>query len=346
MIGWFGKARQDGVYVPAMDGPLHANMRLDQAPALATLPGASDMAASNGQIFLSSGNRVMRLHGGTLQPYRSFDAPVTAIAATGNCLVVAEAGRGLHWCSDTEDAVVALPDHDADCVTAMTPLADGSVAYCVGSGGNGALQWRRDLLQLGRTGLVRSVSRTGEVQTLATGLGWPGGILALPDERLIVAESWAHRLVDLGSGTAVLDDLPGYPGRMNLSPSGSIALAIFAPRRPQFEFLLSERQFCTDMLASLPEEDWVAPSLTRDRTRPGTPIMQGEIRQMGVMKPWAPTASYGLALRLDRHLTPVESWHSRADGLRHGIVSVGWQGERLLALSAATGEVLDVGGVA
>ena len=37
--------------------------------------------------------------------------------------------------------------------------------------------------------------------------------------------------------------------------------------------------------------------------------------------PWSPTRSYGLLVRLDRNLRPVASFHSRANGRRHGITS-------------------------
>jgi hypothetical protein len=45
------------------------------------------------------------------------------------------------------------------------------------------------------------------------------------------------------------------------------------------------------------------------------------VRQMGVLKPWAPARSYGLVIRLDVSFQPVASFHSRADGVRHGVTS-------------------------
>jgi hypothetical protein len=61
---------------------------------------------------------------------------------------------------------------------------------------------------------------------------------------------------------------------------------------------------------------------------------------MGMLKPWAPTRSYGLVVRLDRDLQPVASFHSRADGKRHGIASCLVEGDRLLAASKGGNEVL------
>jgi hypothetical protein len=54
----------------------------------------------------------------------------------------------------------------------------------------------------------------------------------------------------------------------------------------------------------------------------------GAVKVHGIFKPWAPTRSYGLAVELDSSFAPVRSFHSRADGGRHGIVSVcEWGGE-------------------
>ena len=52
------------------------------------------------------------------------------------------------------------------------------------------------------------------------------------------------------------------------------------------------------------------------------PLQCGAVRTMGIHKPWSPTRSYGLVARLDSHLRPIASYHSRAGGRRHGITSV------------------------
>jgi hypothetical protein len=43
---------------------------------------------------------------------------------------------------------------------------------------------------------------------------------------------------------------------------------------------------------------------------------------MGILKPWAPTFSYGLVIRLGNDLRPLSSLHSRANGRVHGITSL------------------------
>ena len=51
--------------------------------------------------------------------------------------------------------------------------------------------------------------------------------------------------------------------------------------------------------------------------------MQGSgLKQMGILKPWAATRSYGLVVRCDAEMQPLASYHSRADGIIHGVTSI------------------------
>jgi len=56
-------------------------------------------------------------------------------------------------------------------------------------------------------------------------------------------------------------------------------------------------------------------------TNVGRILQGGGVKQMGVLKPWAPSRSYGLVVKLDAAFAPVKSLHSRADGSRHGTTS-------------------------
>jgi hypothetical protein len=75
------------------------------------------------------------------------------------------------------------------------------------------------------------------------------------------------------------------------------------------------------MLREIPRELWIAPTLHSGASFK-EPMQGGAVRVHGIFKPWAPTRSYGLAVLLDADLAPLRSFHSRADGGRHGIVSV------------------------
>jgi hypothetical protein len=72
------------------------------------------------------------------------------------------------------------------------------------------------------------------------------------------------------------------------------------------------------------------------------PLQSGAIKQLGELKPWAPSRSYGLIAGLDEGFNPVESFHSRADGKRHGITSCVEINGRILATSKGGNVILDV----
>jgi hypothetical protein len=68
----------------------------------------------------------------------------------------------------------------------------------------------------------------------------------------------------------------------------------------------------------------------------------GELKQLGILKPWAPARSYGLVVRLDGEQEPQSSLHSRADGRRHGITSCVEIGSRLLATSKGGDAIVSI----
>ena len=118
----------------------------------------------------------------------------------------------------------------------------------------------------------------------------------------------------------MLDEIPGYPGRIRRRPTGGFWLAIFAPRSPLIEFVLREPGYRKSMLAELAPEHWIAPSYISGRSF-HEPLQGGALKQMGILKPWAPTRSYGLVVEIDADFIPQRSFHSRSGGKRHGITS-------------------------
>ena len=86
------------------------------------------------------------------------------------------------------------------------------------------------------------------------------------------------------------------------------------------------------MMREIDPQFWVAPSLhyAKDYREP---LQAGAIKQLGELKPWAPSRSYGLIVGLDAEFGPTESFHSRADGKRHGITSCVEIDDRLFATS-------------
>jgi len=174
---------------------------------------------------------------------------------------------------------------------------------------SGGSVWRLDLA-------------TGATALLAGNLAFPNGVLVDGDS-LIVAESWKHRLLRIKGGavTPLLEKLPGYPARLTPATGGGAWLCLFAPRNRLVEFVLQEEAYRRDMIASVPRPYWIAPSLSSG-TSFLEPLQCGGIKTMGIHKPWSPSRSYGLVARLDAGFRPIASYHSRANGARHGVTSV------------------------
>ena len=68
----------------------------------------------------------------------------------------------------------------------------------------------------------------------------------------------------------------------------------------------------------------------------------GQVKHLGIVKPWGPTRSYGFVIHLDPSGIPTISLHSRADGKRHGVTSCIEFGGRLLVASKGGDAVLEV----
>ena len=107
---------------------------------------------------------------------------------------------------------------------------------------------------------------------------------------------------------------------MSPAAGGGYWLAVFAPRSQLIEFVLRERDFRTCMMDEVDEGLWIAPTLEPTQTFL-EPLQGGALKHLGILKPWAPTRSFGLVVRLDEDFQPLFSMHSRADGRRHGITS-------------------------
>ena len=84
---------------------------------------------------------------------------------------------------------------------------------------------------------------------------------------------------------------------------------------------------------------WMAPTL-RAGTDYKEPVQGGGIRHLGIQKPWGPTRSYGLVIKVEGARRVVKSLHSRSDGIRHGITSVAEWGNRIVASSKGDGALI------
>lgn len=328
--------RGRAITIPPLDGAFRANTGLDDAAVFATLPGADDLCRHASGVLASAGRGLFRLRTGAApEQVETHPAPISAIAASGATLAVAlEDGTLIE-----NGAAVARPD-GVSCITALAYGPDGALWLTNGSDRHGPADWANDLMERNSAGSVWCRAPGGGWQRVAGGLGWPFGVL--PDTKgAVVSESWRHRLVRVGGGriTPVLRHLPGYPARLSSRPGGGAWLTLFAPRNRLIEFVLRENHYRFDMMATVPRAFWIAPAMSSGQSFL-EPLQCGGIRVMGVHKPWAPSRSYGLAVRLDADMAPEISLHSRANGNRHGTCAAIETEDGLLVASRGGGMVL------
>jgi hypothetical protein len=320
----------DGVAtVPSMDGALKPNQTLQAAAELLTLDAPDNLMRGYDSVLVTSGPRLLSFVPGesAVQELRRFPSKVTAaaMAPDGTIAVGLQTGSVLILGADkaTDRSITGFGTQAQLCPTALGVARNGDFLVTFGSTRNGPDDWRRDLMEGGATGSVWRLSpRDGSVSCLASGLAWPAGVIEDAKRGVVVAEAWKHRLVAVGKATkpfVILDDLPCYPGRIAVM-AGGYALSLFAPRLPMVEFILREPAFKARMMAEIAERYWMAPSLSSGHDFK-EPLLGGAVKQLGILKPWAPTRSYGLVVRTDADFQPVESYHSRGDGTRHGITS-------------------------
>jgi hypothetical protein len=333
----FRGSGEAAVTVPPMDGALRPNRLLEEAPLAEAASAPDDLAQDGNGVLYSSGSAIRRL--GAAEPVADLGSEITALAATQKGRIAAALASGSITLIDPDGArssIAKLGDGPAVCVTALAFASDGELLVAQGSSRRRASEWKRDLMERRADGSVwRVAAGGGNATRIASGLSWPLGIVFASDGRLVVSESWKHRLVALVEGRRpepVLADLPGYPARIRRLVTGGYVLAVFAPRNQIIEFVQREPTFLARMFDEVEEAYWAAPSLKPSQTFL-EPLQGGAQKHLGVVKPWAPTRSYGLVVRLDEAFRPIASWHSRADGQRHGVFSCLPDGERLLAAS-------------
>ena len=170
---------------------------------------------------------------------------------------------------------------------------------------HGPADWKRDLMEKNASGSVwRLEPASGARTQLAANLAYPHGLLEEGDS-IVVSESWRCALTRIRrrrlARRTVLEDLPAYPGRLSRGSDDAVWLALFAPRSQLVEFVLSEDRYRRRMIDEIDPDYWVAPCLRSGRS-PLEPTQQGGVKQLGVLKPWSPSRSYGLIARLDRAL--------------------------------------------
>ena len=347
-IDRFRGSGQAAITVPPLDGAFSPNEHLDNALAIFKTATPDNLTTDGERVLFSSGATLFELKrsgiSATAEPLALFDSLITCLDYhTDGGIVVGLASGGLFLRGGLHDGkkVLTLQGRSVSCPTAVRFDGANTLVICLGSHNNDPTQWKRDLLDGNASGSVWHFDLQSERSTcLADKFAWPNGLVATGNGRIVISESWHHQLVELDGGKCIpiLAELPGYPGRIVAAGSSGYWLAIFAPRSQLVEFVLREPRFRRTMMKEIDPEFWVAPSLHHiiDYREP---LQAGAMRELGQLKPWAPSRSYGLVVRLDQAFRPIKSMHSRADGKRHGITScVDIDGQ--LLLTSFGGDVL------
>ncbi len=336
--------RGKAITVPPMDGALRPNTALDEAEVLLEAEQPDNLCFDGSRILFSSGRRVLALPSSKAaapQVVAEHDVPISALAASpaGSVATALDDGRLL-----IDGRELPRPE-GLGSATALAFADPATLLLCQGSARHPASDWVLDLMEKNATGsLWRIELASGRASRLAGNLAFPYGVMARADG-IVLAESWRHRLLGLpaagGPVRELAAKLPGYPARLAPAADGGAWLCLFAPRNRLIEFVLGEDDYRGEMMREVPREHWIAPALSSGRSFL-EPLQCGAVRTMGIHKPWSPTRSYGLVLRLDPALRPVASLHSRANGARHGVTSVLEAGGRVLAAAKGGGAILDL----
>ena len=338
------------VTVPPLDGALRPNQALDEADLRMPLADVDDLAVVDGRLHASAGAALHALGpDGAWAVRETFGAAITALAAIddGGLAIALAGGEVLIDRPGRDRQVVRLGSGPGE-VTAMT--ASGAGLYvAIGSTRHGRDGWQRDLLALGRSGEIHRIDlATAKPTLLLDGLAYPAGLAASGTD-LVFTEAWRHRLVRIDPAaparqTVLYHDLPGYPGRIAAAGDG-YWLSVFAPRSQLVEFVLREPAYRARMVAEVPEPFWVVPKLRSGRSF-YEPLQGGGVKHLGILKPWAPTMSYGLCVRVDADFQPRTSLHSRADGRSHGVTATAAHDGALFVAAQGDGVVLRLAGEA
>jgi hypothetical protein len=319
---WFGRG-EASITTPPMDGAFRPNDLLDAAPVALEAARPDALAVTTQGLLVSLGQSLKRVDKPEDKAVASFDAEISALTGLpdGGAAAGLVDGRIVFIGGQKDGKTIAGPG----CMTALAPARDGALIVASGSAAHRPQNWKRDLMEKMNSGSVwRLDLATAERTQIAGDLAYPYGLIDEGDS-VVVSESWRSALTRIFPGASrraapVLEGLPAYPARLSRGADGAIWLAQFAPRSQLVEFVLSEDRYRRRMIEEIDPDYWLAPDL-RAGGSPLEPTQQGGVRQLGVLKPWSPSRSYGLVARLDAAYRPVASLHSRANGRRHGVTS-------------------------
>jgi hypothetical protein len=351
LIGWLGSrgnTRGKSLSIPVFDGAFKPNNLMEKAKTLVEKSGFSDIiAGANNRLLAACDNAVVEVSKtGELTELAVFDQAVTSLAELNDGRIAVGLGDAVVIGAGTATAVSidSAGGSKLAAITALYPALDGGLLICDGSKSHGCDDWAWDLMNNNKDGRVIAVDAGGgNMRVLASGLGYAFGAYESEETGILVSESWSHQVSQIaGKGArAAIDRLPGYPCRFAAADEGGFWLSLFCSRTQLVEFVLKENDYRAEMMATIDPRFWISPSFGS-----GTdflePLQGGGVKQMGVLKPWAPPRSYGLLVRFDSKMMPQYSMHSRVGGRNHGICAAAQIGDTLYALSKGSGRIVEM----
>jgi hypothetical protein len=342
-MSFFFKSRSPEPPAMTLEGVLGPNSRLDEAAAIPVEhPGAIAVVA-DGRLFFSAGRSVHSITRWEEAPslWSEFPLPVTALAASpGGLVAVGLEGGDIRVCDlSGHPAGWTIPTGTAGAADLLF-MSEDEIAVL--DHGYPSAQEALTMAPWDEAtrGSLKSVSRSGETRALADDLHCPMGLCHDETGDLVVTEFEAAGVIN-ASGKRRRSGFPAYIGRIRRIPQGYL-LSCLSRRDPLIEFLKTERAFVEEMKRTIDPRHWISPRITPEFSH-DLPIELGATRLFGEIKPWAPSFSYGLLIMLDDDLTPVGSAQSRANGRRHAVSDATiWNGD-VIAVSTASGEILNLG---
>lgn len=335
--GLFGRGGSS-LSVPILDGAFKPNNLLEEAEVVFEREGLEDMAlAPDGSLVVAAGPDVLSVANGTATLLERHAAPITALSVLADGRRVVALGDRV-VVEGRAAPIAEAAGRSFKAITALSVTADGRVLVTDASARHDGGHWQHDLMTRGRSGRLVALSPdTGQAELLQGDLAWASGALETRSG-VLVSESWRHRLRFAGKGDATAE-LPGYPARITPTADGGFWLSLFSGRAQIVEFVLQEHAFRREMMETVDPKYWISPALSSgvDFLEP---LQSGGVKHMGILKPWAPPRSYGLAVRCDANRIPLMSVHSRVGGTHHGIVTTLERGSEVLALSKGAGRLL------
>jgi hypothetical protein len=322
-----------------LEGSLGPNDRLDEADAI-PVTAPETICVAGDALLISSGRDLYRLEtwGAPLERVQSFEAGSPALTASPEGQVaVALAGGQLQvfggeapWSTPQLNGIADL------LFLSESELAVVEHGYAEDQPVLSYAPW-----DSARRGQVLAVHRNGSTRRLSEVLHCPMGIVAA-DNTLCVSQLDQACIVEV-KGALRQQGFPAYLGRVCETRTG-YAIACLSRRNPLIEFLKTEKSFVRMMKETIDPRNWIAPRATPEFAH-DFPMALGATRLFGEIKPWAPSFSYGLIIETDKNFVPIGSAHCRANGQRHAITDVvEWNGD-LIAVSRASGEILNLGAI-